>query len=329
MRCLLILNPGSQGGKSKAKFERIFAFLHKNRVKFDYRLTKTLDDAYTFSLAGNKKGYDVIFAVGGDGTINRVISGFYDLQGKRISNSKLAVIHTGTSPDFCKSYNLPLDIDQALKAVLEGKSIHIPMAKITYLSEYDEKLDGKPLSLAHEKLQTSYFACCANIGIGASVARGANSGIRDYLGDFAGTLVSLIKALISYHPVNFSVRIDGKQEVLEKVYNIFVGKTTYIASGLKVNNELALNDPRLYGLIIKKLGLVNWVKVLQKLYCGNEFANNSTMSLLYVQQMEIFGSSANNEIEFDGDPRGFLPCKIEPALDALEVICPQKGLHRF
>ncbi|AFQ44051.1 diacylglycerol/lipid kinase family protein [Desulfosporosinus meridiei] len=328
MRCLLILNPGSQGGKSKAKFERIFAFLHKNRVKFDYRLTKTLDDAYTFSLAGNKKGYDVILAVGGDGTINRVISGFYDLQGKRISNSKLAVIHTGTSPDFCKSYNLPLEIDQALNAVLEGKTVQIPMAKITYLSEYDEKLDGKPLSLAHEKLQTSYFACCANIGIGASVARGANNGIRDYLGDFAGTLVSLIKALISYHPVNFSVRIDGKQEVLEKAYNIFVGKTTYIASGLKVKNELALNDPRLYGLIIQKLGLVNWVNVLKKLYSGDEFANNAAMSLLYVHKMEIFGNPANNEIEFDGDPRGFLPCKIEPAGEALDVICPQDGLLR-
>jgi len=320
MRYLFILNPGSRGGKSKTKFEMIFAFLQNNRVKFDCKLTETLEDAYTFSVEGNLRGYDVIVAVGGDGTINRVINGFYDSQGKRISNSKLAVIHTGTSPDFCKSYDLPLKIDQALNAVLKGKSIKIPMGKIKYIGEYDKKLDGRPLSLTHENLQTSFFACCTNIGLGASVARGANSGIRDYIGDFAGTFVSLIKTLITYRPVNLAVCIDGKKQVFENVYNIFVGKTTYIASGIKVKNKLSLRDSRFYTLIIQNIGVANWVSVLRKLYSAKEFANSNTMSLQYAQQIEVYGSSRNNELEFDGDPRGFLPCVIEPALDPLDVI---------
>lgn len=321
MRYLFILNPGSKGGKSKTKFEKIFAFLHNRRVKFDFMLTKTLEDAYTFSLEGNKNGYDLIVAVGGDGTINRVINGFYDSQGRRISNSKLAVIHTGTSPDFCKTYNLPLEIDQALDAILEGKSIKIPIGMITYIGEYDNKLDGLPLSLTHKNLQTSYFACCANIGIGASVARGANSGIRDNIGDFAGTFVSLIKTLLTYRPVNYLVCIDGNSQVFENVYNIFVGKTTYIASGIKVKHKLSLSDSRLYTLTVKNIGLANWVRVLRNLYSASEFANDHIMSLRYVQHIEVYGSYRNNELEFDGDPRGFLPCAIKPALDPLDVIC--------
>lgn len=321
MRYLFILNPGSRGGKSQAKFEEIFAFLDKNRLKYDYKLTNTLEDAHALSVEGNKNGYDVIVAVGGDGTINRVINGFYDDQGKRISNSKLAVIHTGTSPDFCKSYDLPIGIDQALKAVLAGKSIKIPMGKITYLCEYDKRLDGRPLSLPHENLQTSYFACCANIGLGASVARGANSGIRDTMGDFAGTFVSLLKSLLAYRPADFSICIDRENQVLEKVYNIFVGKTTYIASGIKVKNKLSLTDSRFYFLTIKNIGFANWLSVLRTLYTAKEFADNQTMSLQYAQRIEVYGNSRNNELEFDGDPRGFLPCVIEPAQDYLDVIC--------
>ncbi len=320
MRYFLIMNPGSGGG-SRDKVKKILAIFHKNRLEFDYKLTDTMEDAYTLSVEGNIKGYDTIVAVGGDGTINRVINGFYDPMGSRISSSKLGVIHTGTSPDLCKSYNVPLDIEQALKTVLAGKSGKIPLGKITYTSVYDKGLDGLPLSMENEHIQTSYFACCANIGLGASVARNANSGIRNYIGDFAGTFVSLIITLLKYQPGNYSVSFDGQKQVLGNVYNIAVGKTTYIASGIKVKNQLTPGDSRFYTLIIKDLGFADWAGVLRKIYSGKRFSNNKTMSLQYASSIEVYGNRRNPELEFDGDPRGFLPCVIETARDHLDLIC--------
>lgn len=320
MKYFLIMNPGSGGG-SKEKVQKILDIFHKKRVEFDYKLTDTLEDAYTLSVWGNKKGYDVIVAVGGDGTINRVINGFYDPLGRRISSSKLGVIHTGTSPDLCKSYNVPLDIEQALNTVLVGRSVKISLGKITYTSKYDKGWDGLPLLEGNEHVQTNYFACCANIGLGASVARNANSGIRNYIGDFAGTFVSLIKTLLKYQPNNFAVSFDGQKQVLVNGYNIAVGKTTYIASGIKVHNQLTLGDSRFYALIIKEIGFTNWANVIRKLYSGKRFANNKTMSLQYATLIEVYGNSRNPELEFDGDPRGFLPCVIETAQDPLDLIC--------
>jgi len=326
MRYFLIMNPGSGGG-SQEKVEKILAFFHSNRLKYDYTLTDTLEDAYTLSVEGNRKGYDVIVAVGGDGTINRVINGFYDIEGRRISSSKLGVIHTGTSPDLCKSYNIPMGIEQALKTMLVGKTQQISIGKITYAGTYDKRLDGQPLhslqslSNTRDNVQTSYFACCANIGLGASVARGANSGIRHYIGDYAGTFVSLIKTLLKYRPNHFSVSLDGQVQVLTKVYNIAVGKTTYIASGIKVNNQLTLGDHRFYSLIIQDIGLADCIGVLRKLYSGKKFTNNKTMSLKYASLIEVYGNSKNPEVEFDGDPRGFLPCVIETARDPIDLIC--------
>lgn len=323
MRYFLIMNPGSGGG-SKKKIEKILAIFQQNGLEFDYKLTETLEDAYTLSVEGNTKGYDKIVAVGGDGTINRVINGFYDATGRRISSSKLGVIHTGTSPDLCKSYNIPLNIDQALNTVFAGKSQQISIGKITYTCAYDQGLEGlplQPLGKINRNVQTSYFACCANIGLGASVARSANSGIRKYIGDYAGTFVSLIKTLFKYKPNHFSVSFDGQSEVLDKVYNIAVGKTMYIASGIKVKNQLTLGDRRFYALIIKDIGVTDWVGVLRKLYSGKRLANTKTMSLQYASSIEVYGNSKNPELEFDGDPRGFLPCVIETALDPLDLIC--------
>jgi len=320
MRYFLIMNPGSGGG-SREKVKKILDIFQKERLEFDYRLTDTLEDAYTLSVEGNIKGYETIVAVGGDGTINRVINGFYDPVGRRVSNSKLGVIHIGTSPDLCKSYNIPLDIEQALRTIFAGKSRQVSIGKITYMGVYDKGLDGKPLSKKCANLQTGYFACCANIGLGASVARGANSGIRKYIGDFAGTFVSLIKTLLKYRPNNFSVSLDGKSQALEKVYNIAVGKTTYIASGIKIKNQLTHRDSRFYTLIIKDIGFADWVGVLRKIYSGKRFGNNKTMSLQYASSVEVYGNQINPELEFDGDPRGFLPCMIETARDPLDLIC--------
>jgi len=320
MKYLLIMNPGSGGG-SREKVKKILAIFHRTNVDFDYKLTDTLEDAYILSVEGNKKGYETIVAVGGDGTINRVINGFYDSLGKRISNSKLGVIHTGTSPDLCKSYNIPLNIEQALDTILAGKSEKISLGKITYTAIYDKGLEGLPLSKENKHVQTSYFACCANIGLGASVARNANSGIRSYIGDFAGTFVSLIKTLFKYQPGNFTVSFDGQKQVLVNVYNIAVGKTTFIASGVKVKNQLTPEDSRFYTLLIKDIGIADWAGVIRKIYSGKSFANNKTMSLQYASLIAVHGNNRNPELEFDGDPRGFLPCVIETARDQLDLIC--------
>lgn len=320
MRYFFIMNPGSGGGKSEKKIKKILAVLDNMKINYDYKLTNCLEDACCLSLEANKKGYDVITAVGGDGTINRVINGFYDSGGKKISNSKLAVIHTGTSPDFCKSYCIPQEINQALNTLFAGKSKRISLGKITYTPIYDKNLKGMPLKNC-ENVRTGYFACCANIGIGASVARAANSGIRKYLGDFVGTFVALLQTLLYYRTGSFTVSLDGERKTYGNVCNIAVGKTTYIASGIKVKNELSAVDDRFYNLIIKELGLTDLIGVIRKIYSGKRFVNSKTTSLVYAKAIEVYGSVSNPEIEFDGDPRGYLPCIIETAHDYLELIC--------
>ncbi len=321
MKYFLILNPGSKGGKSRKKFKTILDILEENNISYDYKITTTLEDATVFSAEANQKGYDVIVSVGGDGTINRVINGFFDPYGKRISHSKLGVIYTGTSPDFCKSYHVPLKIENAMGVLISAKSKKIQIGKISHALHFEKILEGQALPINYHPMKTSYFACCANIGIGASLAKNANSGIRKWLGDYGGTFISLIKALKKYEASSFTVTLDGKKQILQKVYNIGVGRTTFIASGIKVKNNLQPGDGLFYNLIIKNISFFNCLGILKKIYSGKDIINGPIIALKYAKVIEIYGCNKNPELEFDGDASGYLPCLIESTRDPLDLIC--------
>ncbi len=320
MKYLIIINPGSKGGSSLKRSKKIIEILDKEKINYDVKMTHSLEDAYLFSIEGNKKGYDVIATVGGDGTINRVINGFFDERGNRISKAKFGVIYTGTSPDFCKSYDIPLETEEATKILLKNKSIKIDIGKVEFCKTWEKDLQNKSIKEA-KSATTKYFACCMNIGLGPTLARYANSGIRKKVGDFLGTFLSLLKTLSHYKSSTFMVNTDGKLRTYENTYNISIGKTYYIASGIKVKNDLQQGDKYFYVLGIQNVKARNLISVLKKVYSGKIIEEDDAISLNYNKSIEIYGNNESSEVEFDGDPVGFLPCKVEVAKDPLDVIC--------
>ncbi len=320
MKYLFIMNPGSRDGRSKKTFDKIFELAKKINLNYEYKKTKTLEDAYIFSKKANQENVDIIVAVGGDGTINNVLKGFFDERGKRISNSKMGVIYTGTSPDFCKSYNIPLDLEKAVNLLssADSKKIKIGKIELSKKREFDKK---NAFEIKEINKEIGYFGCCANIGLGATVAKKANSGIRKKLGDFLGTFLSLIQTIISYKANDFTVKTEGKISKISKVANISIGLTYYIASGIKVKNDLTQEDNNFYKLTVQKMNFKRWFQTIKTVYSGKTIENKEFLSLEYLKSIEFAGNDLNPNVEFDGDPKGFLPCKIEMAKDKLDLIC--------
>jgi YegS/Rv2252/BmrU family lipid kinase len=314
----LIFNPGSKNGSNRQVIGAIISRFRKR--KWDCTLTTTgcLEDAYSASVNANRENYDCIIAVGGDGTINRVLNGFYDDKGHRTSPAQLGVIHTGTSPDFCKSYGIPTNVPEAIDCILNGKHKAIQVGQITLAKTFMPEYHIRTISI-NKNFITRYFACCANIGLGASLARYANQGIRTYLGDFAGTFISLIRVLAHYQPSPYTIDIDGQRDSVEKIFNVAVGRSYYIASGIKIKNDLTETDNRFYILTVKNMSLSRIPLCLQTVYSGRIIRNNNYFTLTYGKIINIHGNNDNPEVEFDGDPAGFLPCRIQIAKDALEV----------
>lgn len=283
----LILNPGSRGGKSRECFARIHAALAARGIAYRHAFTERLEDAENLARQANFAACQTVVAVGGDGTINRVINGFYDPGGARLSErTRLGVIYTGTSPDFCLSHGLPVrDPEKAVAALARDGSRPIAIGRIAY---------------ANGRLR--HFSCCANIGLGAQLARAANNGIRGKIGDRAGTFLALLSILRRWQPVDLT--INGR--VHEGVYNLSVGKTRHVASGLKIAHALTPDDCRFYALCVQNRIFYHLIK----LYTG------ASLPLEYVERLDIAG---NAEVECDGDADGRLPVTITAA-PAIEVV---------
>lgn len=308
MKCHLVLNPRSGGGKAARRFEAIFRLMEEAGIAYDYVFADNYTNIRDASARANAGDYDAIVAVGGDGTINAVINGFYDENGLIRSTKMMGVIYTGTSPDFCKSYGIPLGLEEAVKIIRLGQVRKIKIGSI--------RLKTGP---GQDKTETRYFSCCASIGIGAMVAGRANR-YRKHLGDTAGTLAAIFSSLFKFHPGDMIITSGEEERVVQRVTNIFVGRTKYIASGLQVKDAIADDDGRFYVMCVKNLGLFNLPGLLRRLYSGN-ITNSKVLEFSYSGNISIRSMNKETEVEFDGDPAGFTPCRIQAAADPLNLIC--------
>ncbi|MFT6021191.1 MAG: diacylglycerol kinase (ATP), partial [Saprospiraceae bacterium] len=70
-----IINPFSGGGKGKKILPRIEQFLDSSIYEWDHVFTEHKSHATVLAKAAVQKDYDIIVAVGGDGTVNEVAAG--------------------------------------------------------------------------------------------------------------------------------------------------------------------------------------------------------------------------------------------------------------
>jgi diacylglycerol kinase family enzyme len=310
MNYYFIANPYARNGLGRNKLEQLRERLRRRGVRHELAFCATFDHARELSRKANLAGYDVIVAVGGDGTINRVLNGFFDGGGRRLSGARLGVVHIGASPDFCRSYGVPTAVGPAVEVLCSGRARAVSVGRVSYTTAQGEETG--PAS--------AVFGCCANIGLGAALARLANAGIRQFLGDFLGTFVSLLRVLARYRPQTLQIALDGHLRRWSGVYNIAVGKTACIASGIKVRHTLGAQDSRFYVLCVRNLAWNNFARVLRALYSGRPIVADSSLSLEYAGCVELAPVEGTTEVEFDGDPAGRCPCRIETAPDPVDLI---------
>jgi len=303
MRICFIYNPGSGSGNSRGRkaLAGIEHWLASHPAAgHALHVTKILPDAERLALEAHAQGYGQIVAAGGDGTINGVLNSFFDTSGRPRSAASMGVVYTGTSPDFCKSYNIPLDPRAALAVVTAATSVRpIPIAEIELQREHGSNTTC-----------TRRFSCCANIGIGPELARRANSGARHRWGDLLGTFFSLLSLLRTFRPLELELVQDGQPLRLERTTNVFLGLTRHVASGLQVAHDLDRHHGCLYKLAITGMRLRDIPRGLLLLYGGRPLGSAPPFALDYFREIEIRHDHGPAEVEFDGDPAGFLPCRI-------------------
>lgn len=299
MKYRLIMNPSSRSGRGRKLWQTWAAGLRAAGAEWECCPTESLEHARR--LAGETADADAVVAVGGDGTINAVLDGV--LQSGR-ADLPVGVLYSGTSPDFCRFHGIPVPAPLALGALLSGRRRAVDAARVTCTGA------GGASFCAH-------FGCGSNIGMGAAIARRANAA-RRFAGDAAGTGAAVVAALLLARPLDLSVTIDGEPLALNACNNLSILKSPYMASGLRLDTGQQPDDGRLCAVAVCGQGLVGLLGLLPGFYTGRA-VRHPAVRVRACRRIEVRGP-ADAEVEFDGDPRGYLPVTVEILPRALTLL---------
>src|SRR5690606_1213395 len=114
MKLRLIVNPRAGGGRAAQRIPQIERALSAHGISYEVSLTEGPRHATRLAREAQSLGFDVIGAVGGDGTINEIAQSYISENGRLVQGPDLALIPAGTGGDFRKTFNLGDDVHGAV-----------------------------------------------------------------------------------------------------------------------------------------------------------------------------------------------------------------------
>jgi diacylglycerol kinase (ATP) len=252
-------------------------------------------------IAATVHGYDTIASVGGDGTVNEVISGIMDRQDHRPT---LAIIPAGTGNDIARSVDL-FPMERAVDAITGGVS---------------KGYDIIHMEVEQERRKTNRYSL-PTIGIGFSVSDKASLLVKRVLGPTVTYYLSSIRAILVHRPPYMSVCCEERQ-YKGKTWMIIVSNVESVAGGsMRVAPGARPDDGLLWVTIVEpKPKLAMMVKYLPRVSGGAHvnadgfhfFSSNS----LVVESDDRLLIDADGEIDW-GDK-----AKITLLPGALNILRP-------
>lgn len=177
----IIANPASGSGAGARSIPLIETMLEKHGINYDLTRTQKPTQAVEITKQAVETGFEVVVAVGGDGTINEVINGLMQAKISGFELPPMGVLCNGRGNDFAPSVNVPADLDAACRALANRFTKCIDIGKVT---------GGKfP--------QGRYFGNCVGVGFDAigtiEVAK------LPRLGGFLSYFIAVLKTIFLYY----------------------------------------------------------------------------------------------------------------------------------
>ena len=121
----LIANPGAGKPEESARqLELATRLLQQHGIEVNVALAKPKEEATPLAKQAVKDGYDMVIAMGGDGTLEAVLRG---MVGRK---TPMGIIPTGTQNNIAKSLGIPLDMEEACTLIASRHVRKLDVGKV-------------------------------------------------------------------------------------------------------------------------------------------------------------------------------------------------------
>ncbi len=214
-KVLIIINPVSGTGKQKSAIKSIDKKIDK--INFDYEIVETKYAHHATELASKAAadGYDMVVAVGGDGSVNDVVAGLVN------TNTKLGIIPCGSGNGLARCLKIPLSPSKAIETLNDNK-----------MKRIDTML-----------INGHVCASIAGIGFDALIAKEFQEKPKNTRG-FHSYLQLIATEYPKYKAKNYEVEIDGQRISHKAMFVSFAnanqfGYEAIVAPDSRVDDGLA------------------------------------------------------------------------------------------
>lgn len=287
-KILFIINPISGVGRQKTIEKLIDEKLDRNIFDYELAFTKASRHAIELSAQGVRENFDVIAAVGGDGSVNEVGQ---SLAG---TNTALAILPCGSGNGAARHLEIPMNLVKAMAVINRGKSAQIDTFTIN----------------GHTAINT------AGIGFAAHIAHEFSKFKKR---GFANYLKIAVRDSIKYRSQPCEIEIEGTKQQL----NAFI---IDIANGTQWGNNAVIaphaknNDGVLDLCVVRDFPFRNFPLLATRLFTGS-INRSKFVEIHKVKELTI--RQENNYAHIDGEPTiigNELKVKIIPL--SLNVLAP-------
>jgi diacylglycerol kinase (ATP) len=254
-----------------------------------------------------REGRPVVVAVGGDGTLNEVVNGFFHNGAPIPTTTRLAMLPLGTGGDFRRTLRIPLDYKSAIEVVTSGTPRRLDAGCVTFQAN-----DGST-AIRH-------FINIADAGMGGEVVHRANTGSK-MLGGAATFMLASALSLLQWKNKPMTVVVDGNSHQL-MAQQVIIANGQYFGGGMRMAPSASPTDGVFDIVIWGDVGKLETALQAGNIRKGTHLdQHNPKLQLLYGKRIAVSSTEAVR-IDLDGEQPGTLPALFEMQEGAIEFLAP-------
>lgn len=299
MRIKAIINPAA--GRQLAQEDALLLLngLAKDGAIKEYTIfyTHERNDAYFEARHLKKQEYDLILAVGGDGTVNEVLNGIL----RSGCGIPLSILSAGTSNDLATYLEYPSDIYEYAQMI---KDFHVRSVDVGKCGEryfLNALIGGLLADVAHkvpQELKNTFGRMAYYI-----------TGVADVTGHIFDSVPLLFEA-------------DGKK--IEEDAILFVITNTQSAGGFKKLSPLASMEDGLFDVcVIRRAESLDKLLNLFRLLLQGAHIQDAQIHYFQAKKLKIsVQNGVSVKLDMDGENAGELPLTLEVFPKAVKLLAP-------
>ena len=300
-KSLFVVNPVSAAGKTGGMWPEIEKELHSLGLDFDHRLTEAPGHATDLAREGVAQGYEMVVAVGGDGTVNEVVNGLMAPGGTR-AQATLGVVITGRGSDFARTIGVPSDYGEACVRLAGERTMTVDLGLVEFQSE--------------EGRRTRYFVNVGGGGFDGEVAHRANR-TPNFMGGTIPYLTSLVTTLFAYRNKAVELTLDDQEPIRMVVNSVVVANCQYFGGGMRVAPDADPNDGLFDVIVIGDIDKIEFLMTVPKVYDGTHITHPQ-VDTYRAKRVEV-RSEQDLLLQVEGEVCGHTPLTFEIIPSALDI----------